>query len=251
MLARALLSVDNQTQKPAEIIVVDDAGGDDTCAQILLDFSHLPIRLVILPQNIGPGGARNAGIAAGSQDYVGFLDADDEWHPEKIERQMRLMLAYDGPALTAHNKSFSSEVWPAAVSDETLEFTRIGTLLRNPASISTVVIRRDVIRFLFPQWHAGEDYAFVAANILSGVTSRKLTAVLARAHKPAFGDSGLSAKMFDMQIGEMRSHRFLSTNGLIVKPLYWVLIVWTVFKFGRRLVLQQLRQKRLRYASTR
>lgn len=246
-LARALSSVENQTRPPAEIIVVDDASSDDTCAKILPAFAHLPIKLLTLTQNLGPGGARNVGIAAGCQPYIGFLDADDEWHPEKIELQMRLMQAPQQPALTAHLKSFSGKQWPVLTTVSVSGFSRTEILLKNPASISTVFIRRDAIRFMFPEWYAGEDYAFVAANLLTGISGSKINLVLARAHKAAFGASGLSSKMLDMQLGEIRTHQLLRQKGLIRTPQYYVLVVWTVMKFMRRLALQCLRRLRSDY----
>lgn len=243
-LARALSSIARQTWRPTEIIVVDDAGNDDTCSKFLPAFADLPIKLVTLEQNVGPGGARNAGISASREPYVAFLDADDEWHSEKVERQMKIMLAPKGPAFSAHLKSFSNQDWSLPLSEQSTEFSRWGILVKNPASISTVIIRRDSIRHLFPKWYAGEDYAFVAANLLSGISSLRMSLALARADKPAFGASGLSARMFAMQLGEMRTHRLLARVGLIRMPEYCLLIPWTLMKFARRLVLYRLRAQR-------
>lgn len=242
-LARALSSIASQTWQPAEIIVVDDAGNDETCSTVLPDFAGLPIKHVRLRQNIGPGGARNAGISAGSEPYIAFLDADDEWHPEKVERQMKLMLAAESPSFSAHLKSFCGQAWPEVSSDDTFEFNRWAILFRNPASISTVIVRRGAIRYLFPEWYAGEDYAFVASNLLSGMSGRRMNQVLARADKPAFGASGLSARMLDMQLGEMRTHRLLRREGLIGPVQSFTLMLWTIIKFARRMALQCLRRR--------
>ncbi|WP_037155081.1 glycosyltransferase family 2 protein [Rhizobium freirei] len=243
-LARALSSIACQTWQPAEIIVVDDAGNDDTCSKFLPAFADLPVKLVTLEQNVGPGGARNAGISASSKPYIAFLDADDEWHSEKVERQMKVMLAPRRPAFSAHLKSFSNQDWSLPSPEQISEFSRWEILLKNPASISTVIIRRDSIHHLFPKWYAGEDYAFVAANLLSGIASLRMNLALARADKPAFGASGLSARMFAMQLGEMRTHRLLAREGLIRMPEYLLLIPWTLIKFARRLMLHRFRARR-------
>jgi glycosyltransferase involved in cell wall biosynthesis len=242
-LSRALSSIVLQTWRPAEIIVVDDAGNDDTCSTVLPAFKTLPIKLVTLERNVGPGGARNEGIAAASQSYIAFLDADDEWHAQKVERQMKLMLAPDAPELSAHLKSFCGHEWPPLSHEDASEFGRWSILLRNPASISTVIVKRDAIRYAFPEWYAGEDYAFVAANLLSGMSGRLMNSVLARADKPAFGASGLSARMLDMQLGEMRTHRLLRREGLIGPVQSCSLVLWTVMKFARRIVLNCLRRQ--------
>lgn len=91
-LARAINSVAAQTLRDLEIVVVDDASTDDTAdfAEATLAATGLPHVLVRLPQNGGPSVARNAGVAAATGQYVAFLDADDEFLPPKLERQLAL-----------------------------------------------------------------------------------------------------------------------------------------------------------------
>jgi glycosyltransferase involved in cell wall biosynthesis len=245
-LARALSSVAQQTWRPAEIIIVDDASNDDSCAASLRAFAELPIKLITLRENIGPGGARNAGISAGREPYIAFLDADDEWHPEKVERQMELMQAPGSVAFCSHLKSFSQQDWPPELNQDVDEFGRWEILLKNPASISTVMMRRDSIRYLFPGWYACEDYVFVAGNLLSGITAKRINLVLARADKPAFGANGLSSRMLAMQLGEMRAHRYLLREKLVGIFEYCVLVPWTLLKFARRIALHILRGRYLR-----
>ena len=85
LLARALDSVDRQTRPPEEIIVVDDGSTDDTVA--LVRSRVTPPKLISQP-NRGVSAARNAGIRAAAGEWVAFLDSDDEWLPEKLERQL-------------------------------------------------------------------------------------------------------------------------------------------------------------------
>lgn len=79
---RAVQSVKRQTAAPAEVLVVDDASGDDT-GEAARDAGAT---VVTLEANVGEGGARNAGIAAATHDWVALLDSDDEWLPEHLER---------------------------------------------------------------------------------------------------------------------------------------------------------------------
>jgi glycosyltransferase involved in cell wall biosynthesis len=86
-LARAIDSVLAQTRPVSEIVVVDDASTDDTAA-VARTFRAQGVMLVSLHERRGAAGARNAGIAAAGSDWVAFLDADDEWLPAKLERQV-------------------------------------------------------------------------------------------------------------------------------------------------------------------
>ena len=236
-LRRALASVAGQTRAASEVLVVDDAGGDPAIRAIISDFPSLPLTLIELDENVGPGGARNAGIKTARMPFVAFLDADDEWHPSKLEHQMAVMLGPGSPFLSAHVKSFRGHAWSEQTSAESSILTRWKILLSNPASISTVIVARDRIEFDFPQWYAGEDYAFVSANLLGGLTGVKLDLTLARAHKAPFGAGGLSGRMLAMQIGEMRTHLFLRGHRLLKFWEFPILIPWTLLKYVRRLAI--------------
>jgi glycosyltransferase involved in cell wall biosynthesis len=91
-LPRALNSVTAQTYTAWEAIVVDDAGGDGT-AGIVASFGDSRVRLLRRADRGGPARARNDAIAVARGDLIAFLDADDEWLPEKLERQVAAMTA--------------------------------------------------------------------------------------------------------------------------------------------------------------
>jgi teichuronic acid biosynthesis glycosyltransferase TuaG len=87
-LRRAVTSASEQTLRPAEIIIVDDASHDDTyIVAESLAAQHPEIRIFRHDSNRGPAAARNRGIAESRGDYVAFLDADDFWLPEKLTKQ--------------------------------------------------------------------------------------------------------------------------------------------------------------------
>jgi glycosyltransferase involved in cell wall biosynthesis len=84
-LREALDSIMAQTYRPVEIIVVDDGSTDDS-AKIAQQYPA-PIRLHS-QANAGPAAARNRGVGLACGEFLAFLDADDLWHPEKLEGQM-------------------------------------------------------------------------------------------------------------------------------------------------------------------
>jgi glycosyltransferase involved in cell wall biosynthesis len=87
-IRRAVDSVLAQTWKNIEAIVVDDGSKDQT-AEVLKVYGD-KIR-VIFQKNGGPSAARNTGIKAATGEIISFLDSDDSWMPQKIERQVSLL----------------------------------------------------------------------------------------------------------------------------------------------------------------
>ena len=90
-IAATLSSALAQTHRNIEIIVVDDGSTDGSAAVIeLVAATDARVRLISQP-NRGVAHARNCAIAAAQSQFIAPLDADDIWHPEKIERQIAVM----------------------------------------------------------------------------------------------------------------------------------------------------------------
>lgn len=90
-VAQALNSACQQSERRLEIIVVDDASTDRTSAIVAeAASSDCRIHLLRLPVNAGPAAARNRGIAVAKGEWIALLDADDSYHPERIEKLLDL-----------------------------------------------------------------------------------------------------------------------------------------------------------------
>jgi glycosyltransferase involved in cell wall biosynthesis len=87
-LSRTIESVLAQTVAPHEIIVVDDGSSDETL-KVAQNFGGI-VRCLTKP-NGGPASARNHGIRVATGDWIAFLDADDQWLPDKLEKQFQLI----------------------------------------------------------------------------------------------------------------------------------------------------------------
>jgi glycosyltransferase involved in cell wall biosynthesis len=84
-LRETIDSVLNQTRPALEVIVVDDGSTDDSAA---IAQSYGPPVRVIRQENQGESVARNRGMDEARGDWIGLLDADDRWVPQKLERQL-------------------------------------------------------------------------------------------------------------------------------------------------------------------
>lgn len=90
VLPRAVESVLAQTFRDWEVLIVDDASTEKTdFAEIIV--SDPRIRFLQHAENRGPAAARNTGLAAAHGEFIAFLDSDDEWLPEKLERQIAFL----------------------------------------------------------------------------------------------------------------------------------------------------------------
>jgi glycosyltransferase involved in cell wall biosynthesis len=90
LLKRALLSTFSQTSLPAEVIVIDDGSTDGTELMIRREFPQVRY---YRQDNLGVSAARNLGIQQATEDWLAFLDSDDEWLPEKLAAQIEALKA--------------------------------------------------------------------------------------------------------------------------------------------------------------
>jgi len=92
-IERTLASVQRQTVRDIEIIVVDDGSTDETAAKVRGAMRGDSRIRLIRQANGGVGRARNAGIAAARAPFVAPIDADDLWHPTRLERHLEAFAA--------------------------------------------------------------------------------------------------------------------------------------------------------------
>ncbi len=146
-VTQALDSVLSQTRRPAEIIVVDDGSRDDTAERLQPYRSHVRY---LHQANRGVAAARNAGVAAAGQPWVAFLDADDVWHPRKLELQLAVLARRpDLVLLGARLFPWPAEEFPDLGQDadgrlDDLSWNRL--VVRNHLATSGVVCSRDALK---------------------------------------------------------------------------------------------------------
>ena len=88
-IEQTLTSLTRQTRPPDRVIIVDDGSSDDGPQRVRNYVAPFPVTL-LQQSNEGPASARNKGIFLATETFIAFLDADDQWHPEKLEKQLAL-----------------------------------------------------------------------------------------------------------------------------------------------------------------
>src|SRR5690625_712046 len=92
-IERALESIYNQTVADIEVIVVDDGSNDGT-ERIIKNYQNnrnIPIHYLKNKNSVGGAVARNRGAKLAKGNYIAFLDSDDEWLPEHLEKGLSLI----------------------------------------------------------------------------------------------------------------------------------------------------------------
>ncbi|MEI7781786.1 MAG: glycosyltransferase [Planctomycetota bacterium] len=147
-VCEAIDSVLNQTYKNIEIVVVNNGSTDNSLA--VLEKYSKKITLVN-QENLGQSGARKSGLEKVTGDYIAFLDADDKWDKQKIEKQLLLFtpkveLVYCGINLFSENaqKIIATEIptFRGSCSDAFIDYPGVSIVLSGE---STCIFTRSLL----------------------------------------------------------------------------------------------------------
>jgi len=124
LVLQAVKSVLTQTLGDLEIIVVID-GGDPATAAALNSLSASRLRVITLDKQMGGSSARNEGVFVARGEWIAFLDDDDLWFPEKLEKQLEVarMSKYSDPIVACKvvaRTPHAEVVWPRKLPTEPL-----------------------------------------------------------------------------------------------------------------------------------
>lgn len=159
----AVRSVLCQTWADFELLIIDDCSQDAT-AEIAERLAEEDRRIVLLKndENSGVSVSRNMGVAQARGDWIAFLDSDDLWRADKLEKQIAFLETRRDAVLGYTASAFMDEEGePYGYILEAKEETTYEALLRrNLLSCSSVMVRRDVM-LRYPMGGDGmhEDYA--------------------------------------------------------------------------------------------
>jgi len=242
-IVRAVTSITKQTQKPAEVILVDDASCDGTGETLQQLAQAYPgwVKVLTLDQNQGAANARNAGWEIVSQPYIAFLDSDDAWHPEKIEIQYAYMAAHPEIVLCGHGHRLlenESELpsWEVSQGDAQ-SIHKWALLLSNRFVTPSVMIRSDIGQRFSEKQRYMEDHMLWMKIICSGAAVVRLPGELAAIYKRPYGIMGLSAQTWSMERGDLGNYRRLYHANCINGYQLGVMGIYSLLKYVRRLAI--------------
>ena len=145
----AIDSILNQTIDDFEIVVVNDGSTDDTVQFIRKNY---PMCTLLTQNNLGPGAARNHGVANSTGRYIAFLDSDDLWFPWTLESYARAIAENDSPSFMAGKPfEFSIKAQISRVAAESLSTLHFNDYLESGDEwrwhgVSSFVVKRDAFQ---------------------------------------------------------------------------------------------------------
>lgn len=232
-ISDSVRSVLTQTYNTWELIVIDDASTDSTC-EIVQYFARTDSRISLLRnlRNAGVSSARNKGILAAHGPWIAFLDSDDLWMPQKLEKQVKAITRPDGladtvlPDLVFTGSRFIDQAGQdlscCLHAPKTITYRQL--LKQNVISCSSVLVRRELL-LQYPMKHdkMHEDYAVWLQILQSGHVARGINEPLLVYRLSPRSKSGNKKKAAAMTY---RVYRFIGLGH--VSACYY--FIWYAFK---------------------
>lgn len=239
-IASALQSIKNQqTNELFEILVIND-GSVDCSVQKVEDFKNKNPQMniqIINQKNKGVSAARNAGLRIANGEFIALLDADDEWLPEKTDKQMKFLKNENfGIDFIGSLRNNIKLTFPYRINHQQLaKITLKKLLLKIEAQTSTVIFKKKILQntgFFDEQQRYSEDANYwmrISQNNNMMILNENL--VISGGGKKSFGVSGLSANLTEMEKGIQKNLSEMYKTRRINFLEYLLYFVFSKFKF--------------------
>lgn len=241
----ALESVRSQSKYELveEIIVIND-GSTDSTDKVVCDYikEHQEVNIVYIKQNNhGVSHARNTGIKKAKGEWIALLDSDDEWAPNKLERQSEIV----NSDKLQNRIFFLGSMYPLKIISEKKGLYKLSArelCIRNMPNTPSVIFKRSTgielglfdenrkyvedIQF-FQKFLLKDSYYVLAENLVSVNMGKRY-----------FAEKGLSSNLFQMHKGRNKNTYELYKMGLISKSYLNLMLCLNWFKYLRRSLLR-------------
>lgn len=246
-IVRVLDSVKNQTLKCSyEVLVVNDGSKDNSkevVERYILSNPSSNIKMIDKP-NGGVSTARNAGLKASQGVLIAFLDSDDEWFPDKLEKQIKTLEM--NPEIDLLGCAFDGLYLPNEPDGSLLKIEINKLIFKNYFQPSTVVMKRKVFEeigyFDENQKYAEEGNYFIRIANRFNCYFCNMKVINYGDGKSGFGASGLSANLKEMHKGFNKNLKFAFENQLINSKQYFLARMLESIKYLRRIVIVRLKK---------
>ena len=236
-IEKCLDSVMKQLVLPLEIIVVDDGSIDDT---VHLIKTYLNTKLVdssvnvllLLQSNSGPSKARNLGVIKAKGDWIAFLDSDDYWVEDKLQKQITLI--ENNPSIKIVGSSSNN------LDNQQFSFVGFNDVLKkNMFQTSSVMVSTEVIKSnLFNEKQKySEDYRCwleILYNNLGAVVHPCLAFPIFKTVNYTGG--GLSSRLWSMEKGEISNYLYLKKRNMITNGQFLMYVTLSYMKYLIRVI---------------
>lgn len=244
-IAACLDSVCGQTYRNLEVIVVDDGSTDETFAIVqhyAEGHKNIPFKIYSIA-NSGPASARNYGIEHSTGEYIAFLDSDDRWASTKIERQIECFRKYSKIELLGCN--YSVGIRNHSKSKEIKMISKELLLFKNFFVTPAVILKRNLLmnnRFQNGRRYSEDYYLWLQIACTNHSCAFLKESLVILCDKPTYGGTGLSAKLWLMEKGELENYTLLYNQHLISLVEYISASCFSFFKYCIRLVVTIVRK---------
>ncbi|MDD4854704.1 MAG: glycosyltransferase family A protein [Sulfuricurvum sp.] len=231
-----LESCQNQHFTDWEILIIDDSSSDNSVSLVqdyLVLHPELQIHLIQNSKNMGPSYTRNIGWENAKGDYIAFLDADDQWHPDKLMILHSFITTCPEATLLFHSftlsyDSFTMEISPSTYQVHTI--SQLSILLRNPIATPCCCCKRSITERFDESLRYAEDHDLwvrIAARYSILELMGPPLSVLGR---PMLSKGGISAARHQMRLGEMAMYRKFSNTTKVSWLVFSVLLLFSFLK---------------------
>lgn len=234
-LKKAIDSCMQQTLKPYQIIVVNDASTDDT-DNLATEYNE--VLVITLNENSGPSKARNTGWNAATGDIVAFLDADDSWKENKLELISEIFANNDNVQLLGHAYDVVGHTMNRKQNNNIQQKSYASILLKNPFQPSCMAIRREMPLRFDETYRYCEDHELAIRIAFKQYGCYWYDVRLTVLGRPQLSKGGASGNKWKMRIGELKLYTSIYKHNLLFIPFIPLLWLYSLCKMAYRLLLQ-------------
>lgn len=242
-------SVYAQTWKEdLEVIIVNDGSTDNSSALIKSYAMRYSCKNLIFveQENAGVSRARNEGMKRSTGDWICLLDADDEWLPHKLERQLEVLNS--NPQIDFLGTTRNGEICTRIGLRKLGKLNKISAkelLIKFVFVTPTIIFRRKLLNtvgyFDENQKFAEEGNYFIRMAHQFSCYLLNESLVLTGGGKHHFGESGLSSNLWKMEKGELKNIKDSYKLRIINFVEYLLFVCFSILKYLRRLFIVALR----------